>query len=103
MDSAGMMKMATGEGSPSGRVPEQGPNWFLVATEACGEGAPDLGFFLGVSVFIGIFGIGKKSGGPRVIHEIGQRAWGVGRAPTLVDGPGLFWPNSFTPGASFGP
>ena len=29
-------------GSPSGRVPEQGPDWFLVATEACGSGTPDL-------------------------------------------------------------
>ena len=28
MESAGMMKMATGEGSPFGRVPEQGPDWF---------------------------------------------------------------------------
>ena len=37
-----MMKMATGEGSPSGRVPEQGPDWFLVATEACGGVTPDL-------------------------------------------------------------
>ena len=27
---------------PSGRVPEQGPDWFLVATEACGGGTPDL-------------------------------------------------------------
>ena len=44
MESAGMMKMATGDGSPppSGRVPEQGPDWFLVATEACGGGTPDL-------------------------------------------------------------
>ena len=43
MESAGMMKMATGEGFPlSGRVPEQGPDWFLVATEACGGGTPDL-------------------------------------------------------------
>ena len=42
MESVGMMKMATGEGSPSGRVPEQGPDWFLVATEACGGGTPDL-------------------------------------------------------------
>ena len=58
-----MMKRATGEGSPSGRVPEQGPNWFLVATEACGGRTPDLGFFLGVSVFIGIFGVGFTLGG----------------------------------------
>ena len=63
MESAGMMKMATGEGSPSGRVPEQGPHWFLVATEACGGGTPDLGLFLGVYVFIGIFGVGLTSGG----------------------------------------
>ena len=32
-------------GSPSGRVPKQGPDWFLVATEACDGGTPDLGFF----------------------------------------------------------
>ena len=42
MESVGMMKMATGEGPPSGRVPEQGPDWFLVTTEACGGGAPNL-------------------------------------------------------------
>ena len=58
-----MMKIAIGEGSPSGRVPKQGPDWFLVATEACGGGTPDLGYFLEVSVFIGIFGVGLTSGG----------------------------------------
>ena len=42
MESAGMMKMATGDDSPSSRVSEQGPDWFLVATEACGGGTPDL-------------------------------------------------------------
>ena len=42
MESIGMMKMATGDDSPLGRVPEQGPDWFLVATEACGGGTPDL-------------------------------------------------------------
>ena len=65
MESAGMMKMAIGEGSPSGRVPEQGPDWFVVATEACGDGTPDLGFIRGVSVFVGIFGVGLTSGGPQ--------------------------------------
>ena len=34
--------MATGEDPPFGRVPEQGLGWFLVATEACGGGTPDL-------------------------------------------------------------
>ena len=49
MESAGMMKM--------------GPDWFLVATEACGGGTPDLGYLLEVSVFIGIFGVGLTSRG----------------------------------------
>ena len=80
--------------SPSGGVPEWGLDWFSVATEACGGGTPDLGYVLGVCVYIRGFGVGNKSGG---------RAQGVGRASTLVDGSGLFWPNSFTPGASFGP
>ena len=74
-----MMKMATGNDSPSDRVPEQGPDCFLVATEACGGGTPDLGYFLEVSVFIGIFGVGLASGGFRVVHEIGAHAQG-GRA-----------------------
>ena len=69
---------------PSGRVPEQGPDWFLVATEACGGGTPDLGFFSRVSIFIGIFGIDLTSGGGlRVIHEIGAHPGGRAR-PTLV-------------------
>ena len=39
-----------------------GLDWFSVATEACGGGTPDLGYFMEVSVFIGIFGVGNKSG-----------------------------------------
>ena len=46
---------------PSGRVPEQGPDWFFMAIEACGGRTPDLGYVLEVSVFIGIFGIGLTS------------------------------------------
>ena len=48
---------------PFGRVPEPGPDWLFVATEACGGGTADLGFFSGVYVFIGIFGVGFTSGG----------------------------------------
>ena len=55
MESAGMMKMATDEGSPSGRVPEQGLDCFLVATEACGGGTPDLSSVLEVLGYIGIY------------------------------------------------
>ena len=50
--------------SPSGRVPERAPDWFFVATEASGGGTPDLGFFWGVSEFIGIYGGGIASVGP---------------------------------------
>ena len=45
------------------RVPEWAPDWSFVAKEACGGGTPGLGLFLGVSIFIGIFGVGNKSGG----------------------------------------
>ena len=56
-----MMKMAMVMDPPSSRVLEQGPDWFLVAKEACGGGTPDLGYFMEVSVFIGIFGVGLTS------------------------------------------
>ena len=46
-----------------GKVAKQGLDWFLVATEACCGGTPDLGYFLEVCVFIGIFGVGLTSGG----------------------------------------
>ena len=55
-----MMKMAIGEGSFYGRVPERGLDWFSVATEAFGGRTPDLGYFPKVSVFIGFFGVGAK-------------------------------------------
>ena len=44
--------------SPTCRVPERAPNWFFMATEACGGGTSDLGLFLMVSLFIGFFGVG---------------------------------------------
>ena len=47
---------------------EWAPERFLVATEACGGRTPDLGYFLGVSVFIGIFGVGLTSGGGSLSH-----------------------------------
>ena len=59
----GMMKMSTGEGFPLRQGAGTGLDWFLVSTEACGGRTSDLGYFLGVSVFIGIFGVGLTSGG----------------------------------------
>ena len=66
---------------PSGRVPEQGLDWFLVAKEACGGGTPDLGYVRGVSVYVRGFGVENKSGGLRADHEVGRRAQGVGAPP----------------------
>ena len=73
MESAGIMKMATGDGPPSGRVPEQGPDWFLVALEACGGGTPDLGYVLEVFGYVCIYGCRKYVGG----GTWGLRGWWV--------------------------
>ena len=77
MESAGMMKMATGEGSPLRQGAGMGLDWFLVATEACGGGTPNLfcppkvlGY---MDKYIG--GI-NTSGEPRGAHEGGGRALG---------------------------
>ena len=62
---------------PSGRVPEWTFERFLVATEASSGGTPDLGYFLGVPVFIGMFGIGFTSGGsPSRPRDRGARPGG---------------------------
>ena len=47
---------------PSGRVPEQGPDWFFVATEACSGGTPDLGSVLEVLGYIRGVGFENNSG-----------------------------------------
>ena len=52
MESAGMMKMATGEGSPPLRQGAGMGSREVLATEACGSETPDLGFFSGFFVFI---------------------------------------------------
>ena len=48
---------------PFGRVPERAPDWFFMVTEVCGGGTLDLGFFLGFSLSMGVFGVGDKLGG----------------------------------------
>ena len=76
-----MMKMATGEGSPLRQGAGTGLDWFSVATEACGGGTPDLGFFLEVWGYTRGVGVGNKAGGHRVVHEAGARPGGVGMPP----------------------
>ena len=103
MESAGMMKMSIGEGSPLRQGAGTGSRlvfWWL--QRLCGGGTPDLGFFLEVWGYIGGIGVGKKSGGPRGGHEIGARPGGYG-APTLVVASGLLWSISGTPWVSYDP
>ena len=95
--------MATERDSPLRQGARTGLDWFSMATEASGGGTPDLGYFLEVSVFIGSFGAGLTSRRCPSRPRGRPTRLGGGRAPTLMDGPGLFSPNSFTSGASFGP
>ena len=85
-----MMKMATGEGSPSARVPGRAPERFLVATEACGSGTPDLSslwMFLGcVGLYRRKNSVGGCARGPR---DRGARP--TGGAPSyLVESSSIF-------------
>ena len=80
-----MMKMATGEGFPLRQGAGTGLVFFSVTTEASGSGTPNIGLFLGVSIFIRIFGVENKSGGPRVNHKVEGHALGGGKPNTLVD------------------
>ena len=74
---------------PFGKVPEQGPDWFLVSTDAYGGRTPDLGSILEVWGYIRGVGIGNKSGGsPGRAHGRGG-GQGGGGAPPPVGGPGL--------------
>ena len=92
-----MMKMATGEGCPL----RQGPDWFLVATEACGGRTPDLGYFLEVLVFIGIFGIENKSGGSPGRPRGREARPGGGHAPHPRGQPGTLLAQLFYSGGFF--
>ena len=69
MESTGMMKMATGEGFPFRQGAGMGLELFLVATEACGGGTPDLYCVLKVSGHVGIYGCRRyvrgATGAPR--------------------------------------
>ena len=103
MESAGVMKMATNEGSPLRQGAGTGLDWFSVATEASGAGTPDLFYsskFLG---YMGIYGRKKYVGGSSGSPWGRGRAQGVGAPPTLVGSLGLSWSISDTPWASSGP
>ena len=70
-------------------MPEQGLDLFLVATEACGGGTPDLFSVLEVLGYVGTYGCRGYVSGPPGCSRGRGRAQGA--PPTLVDSPGLPW------------
>ena len=74
---------------PSGRVPEQAPERFLVATEACGGGTPDLSsssMFLGyVDLYRRKKSVGGASRGPGDRGE--PRGWACPLSPRPLEAP----------------
>ena len=62
-------------GSPSSRAPEQAPERFLVATEACGGGTLDLSSVLEVLGYIGIY---RRKKYVRGATRVEGAPWGVG-------------------------
>ena len=69
MESAGMMKIATGEGFTLRQGAGTGLDWFSVATEPSGGRTPDLMCVLEVLGYVSIYGcrkyVGGASGAPR--------------------------------------
>ena len=62
MVAAGMIEIATGDDSPSGRVPKRGLDWFSVATEACGGRTSHLGLPPGFLEYLGIYRVKRGCG-----------------------------------------
>ena len=77
--------------SPSGRVPERAPERFLVATEACGDGTPDLFCSLKVLGYMGIYRRNKSVGGASRGPREGRVRPGGGCTPYLVASETLPW------------
>ena len=88
--------------SPSGRVPKQGLDWFLVSTEAYGGGTSDLGSPGGFLEYLGIYRAKRGCGSPRRwaqptgVHLGAQARLGglcpLGAPPRYCSGPlDVFW------------
>ena len=79
-----MMKMATGEGFPLRQGARMGLDWFSVATEASGDGTPDL---LCSPIVLGYLEIYRQKKDVRGATR-GPRGWGTprgaGAPPCLV-------------------
>ena len=70
--------------SPSDRVPEQAPERFLVATEACGGGTPDLSSY---SMFLGYVDLYRRK------KSVGGDSRGLGDRGRALLSPGFLEPS----------
>ena len=74
---------------PSGRVPERAPERFLVATEACGGGTPDLSSYSMFLRYVDLYRRKKSVGGAS--RGPGDR--GVPRGGRALLSPGFLEPS----------
>ena len=83
-----MMSVAIGDDSRLRQDARKGSRLVFGGYRGLRRWNSDLGFFSGFFVFMGIFGVGNKSGGspghPRGSDKLPRRALGGGRAPWLV-------------------
>ena len=91
--------MASDDDGPLRKGAREGLDWFSVATEASGGGTSDLGYFLEVSIFIGIFGVGLAS--RRCPSRPRGRPTRLGGTPHLRGCPGTLLAQLFYSGVFF--
>ena len=77
-------------------MPEQGPDWFLVATEACGGGTPDL---FCSPMFLGYMDIYRQKKSVRGTTRVGGAPRGQARLPASWPPRSLSDFNSKSPGS----
>ena len=79
--------------SPSGWEPEWDPDWFFVATEACGGGTPDLGSFRRFGYLLEYLALESRQEGSRGGHRPPSCGEGAS-ACRLVTSLSTSWPSS---------
>ena len=104
MESAGMMKLATGEGSPLRQGAGTGSRLVFCGYRGLRRrNSRSILFSGGFSIYRNFWRRSHVKEVPESSTRQGPTPSGVGAPSTLVDSSGLFWPNSFALEASFGP
>ena len=99
MESAWMMKMATGEGSPLWQGAGTGPRLVFGGYRGLRRrNSRSIMLFGGFSIYKIFWRRSHVRGVSGLPMRQGPTHRGVGAPPTLVGSPGLSWPNSFTLG-----